>query len=388
MNKTRLTLVAVMACAALLPLAALPLTAQPPAAEATAAQPADPLQDMVGKPAPAFTLPDQNDKSVSLADQKGKWVVLAFYPADMTTGCTFQNKSYSTNIGQFAPLNAVVYTVSTQDTKSKQEFCSKEGLKHTLLSDVGGKTATEYGIVTDNPRFGKVAKRVTFYISPEGKIAAVDSKIRVQNAAEDSLAMLAKLTAPAAANNAVQEGTTSALLGPADTKVVMGKGVADFGLIDASTGKMTAFSTLRAGKKASVIIFTSTQCPVANAYSERLAQLSAKYKSQGVQFISIYSDAGENQSGIATHARTNELAYPALYDTGAKLATRFNARVTPEVYVTNSTGILVYHGAIDDKQDPGEVTKRYLTDALDAILADKPIPVAETRAFGCSITKQ
>ncbi len=387
MIRTRLTLAAVLACTVMLPLAMRPSSAQPPAGAVTAPA-VDPLQAMVGKPARSFALADQNDTIVSLADQKGKWVVLAFYPADMTKGCTFQNKSYSANIEKFAPLNAVVYTVSTQDTKSKQEFCSKEGLKHTLLSDVGGKVATDYGIAIENPQFGKIAKRVTFYISPEGTIAAVDSRINVQKAAEDSLTILAKLASPTPADKVVSDGaTTAALLGPADTKVTMGRTVADFGLVDAASGKATAYSTLMAGKKATVIVFTSTQCPVSNAYNERLAQMASKYQAMGVQFIAVYSDSGESQSAIAAHARNNELGFPALVDTGAKIATRFNARVTPEVYVTNSKGILVYHGAIDDSQDAGEVKKRYLPDALNAVLADKTVKVAETRAFGCSISK-
>lgn len=183
--------------------AALPLTAnfaQPPAAAPAPAQPPakgsvpdDSIKPMLGKPAPPIVLPDQNGKTVDVGAIKGKWKVIAFYPADMTTGCTFQNKSYSANIDKFAPLNAVVFTISTQDTKSKQEFCSKEGLKHTLLSDVGGKVATAYNVAMDNAKFGKIAKRYTFYVDPEGIVRDVDTQIQVQRAAEESLEILAKL---------------------------------------------------------------------------------------------------------------------------------------------------------------------------------------------------
>lgn len=187
---------ACMLTVTLLPVMTAPVYAQEeskaPVAEAKPVDPDAALTAMVGKPAPAFTLPDQKDKPVTLADSKGKWVVLAFYPADMTKGCTFQNRSYSQNIEKFAPLHAVVYTISTQDTSSKREFCSKEGLKHTLLSDVGGKIATQYGVLK-----GTVARRVTFYVDPEGKIAAVDAKPNVLKAAEDSLMTLQKLSASA-----------------------------------------------------------------------------------------------------------------------------------------------------------------------------------------------
>lgn len=155
-------------------------------------QTTDSALELLGKKAPDFTLPDQNDKPVALksARKAKKWVVVAFYPADMTSGCTLQNKSYSAQKAAFAPLNALVYTISTQDTKSKQAFCQRDALTNTLLSDVGGKVATAYGVL--NPERG-VARRVTFYINPKGQVVAVDTKINVKNAAEDTVATLKKL---------------------------------------------------------------------------------------------------------------------------------------------------------------------------------------------------
>jgi thioredoxin-dependent peroxiredoxin len=156
------------------------------------AKPADPALERVGKAAPDFILPDQLDRNVTLkeAQKAKKWVVLAFYPADMTAGCTLQNKSYSAGKDKFAPLSALVYTISTQDTKSKQAFCLRDALTNTLLSDVGGKVAVAYGVL--NKERG-VARRVTFYINPQGKVVAVDTKINVKSAAEDTVAMLQKL---------------------------------------------------------------------------------------------------------------------------------------------------------------------------------------------------
>ncbi len=83
----------------------------------------------------------------------------------------------------------MAYTLSTQDTASKKKFCERDALTHTLLSDVGGKVAEAYGVKNASG----MAKRVTFYISPKGKIVAVDSPTKVQNAAENALAMLKKL---------------------------------------------------------------------------------------------------------------------------------------------------------------------------------------------------
>ncbi|MBC8143409.1 MAG: peroxiredoxin [Armatimonadetes bacterium] len=145
---------------------------------------------MIGQPAPAFSLPDQNDKTVKLADYKGKWVVLAFYPADMTGGCTMQNRSYTEHNAEFAAKNAVAFTVSTQDSASKREFCTRDSLTHTLLSDVGGKVAKSYDALMDNTTY---ANRWTYYIKPDGTIAYIDKAVSVGKAATDSLALLDKL---------------------------------------------------------------------------------------------------------------------------------------------------------------------------------------------------
>jgi peroxiredoxin len=378
---------------AMLPFAAFAQSPAAPAPSPAVAAAATDPQTLVGTPAPAFSLPDQNDKPVSLADSKGKWVVLAFYPADMTPGCTLQNRSYSADADKFAPLNAVVYTVSTQNTDSKRTFCSKEGLKHTLLSDVGGKTAAAYGVLN-----GQVARRVTFYIAPDGTIAAVDTKPHVQTAAEDSLAKLQDLsgstkvtllsevvgsfrkTVTGVAFNA--EGDPSKL-----SKVAMNAQVADFSLVDTATGKTVPISSLGAGKKAVAMIFVSTQCPVSNSYNTRMAKLAADYGAKGVAVVGLNANAGESMQDIAAHAKAHGLSFPVLKDAGNQIADRFGAQVTPEVFITDDKGILVYHGPIDDNQGEAQVTTRYAADALDDILAGRPVGKQTARAFGCSIKR-
>ncbi len=370
------------------------------AAQTPAASVPDASRALVGKTAPAFSLPDQNNKTVSLGDSKGKWTVLAFYPADGTTGCTFQNKSYSAAKNKFAPLNAVAYTVSAQDTKSKQAFCSKEGLTHTLLADSGATVASEYGIAMDAGAMGKIARRVTFYIAPDGTVADVDTKINVRTAAEDSLAKLAALQAapktstadgrkplgsPGGAIRAVK--SDAVFVGPSSAKVTMGAEIPDFGLPNASTGKQTGFSTLSAGKAATVIVFVSTQCPVSNAYNDRLATLATEYAPSGVQFIGVNSNSTEAAPAIAAHAKEHNWSFPVLKDANNIVADRFEAKVTPEVFVADAKGVLVYHGPVDDSQDVAGVQKRYLGDALNAITKSQPIPVKTARAFGCSIKR-
>jgi thioredoxin-dependent peroxiredoxin len=125
----------------------------------------------VGTMAPNFTLPSQDSPAVSLKDFRGKWVVLYFYPKDMTTGCTIEAHNFQRDQDQYAKRNAVVLGVSVQDVDSHKEFCAKEGLSFKLLADTEHKVAGEYGSLMN---FGvtQVAARHTFIIDPQGKIVS------------------------------------------------------------------------------------------------------------------------------------------------------------------------------------------------------------------------
>ena len=175
------------------------------------------------------------------------------------------------------------------------------------------------------------------------------------------------------------------LLGPSSVKVRFGQPIPEFVLTDVATGKNIGFGTFSAGKKATVIIFMSTHCPVSNAYEQRIEQLATKYTPQGVQFAGIFPDVGEDAAQVANHAKEKGLTFLCLRDDTAKEAKQFTASVTPEVYVTDAQGNLVFHGPVDDSQEVSGVTHTYLADTLDAVLAGKPVPVRTKRAFGCQI---
>ncbi len=123
----------------------------------------------VGTMAPDFTLNSQEGKPVTLSQYRGKWVVLYFYPKDMTSGCTIEAHNFQRDQAKFDAKNAVVLGVSVQDTKSHQEFCTKEGLTFKLLADPDHKVTEEYGSLK-NYGIGKYAARHTFLINPQGKI--------------------------------------------------------------------------------------------------------------------------------------------------------------------------------------------------------------------------
>lgn len=123
-----------------------------------------------GQPAPAFTLPDQQGKPLTLANYRGQWVVLYFYPKDDTPGCTKEACSFRDDLAQLKKLGAQVIGISVDDTDSHAKFAAKYHLPFPLLADKDGKTADSYGALRD---FGiiKIAKRYTYLIDPQGKIA-------------------------------------------------------------------------------------------------------------------------------------------------------------------------------------------------------------------------
>jgi peroxiredoxin Q/BCP len=150
----------------------------------------------VGKPAPEFRLQDQDSKWHTLADHKGKWVVLYFYPKDDTPGCTTQACTFRDDIFKFRAAGATVLGVSVQDVASHAEFAKKYSLPFPLLADMDKKVAATYGVLTSYPVIGEVAKRDTFLIDPEGVVVKHYPGVK---AAENSAQVLAEIEAQKAA---------------------------------------------------------------------------------------------------------------------------------------------------------------------------------------------
>jgi peroxiredoxin Q/BCP len=132
------------------------------AARAAALQP--------GATAPNFTLPSQEDTPVSLSDFKGKWVVLYFYPKDMSPGCTIEAHNFQRDQAKYDAANAVVLGVSLDSVEHHKTFCTKDSLSFKLLADPDHKAIDAYGVPVMFTPIGKLAHRDTFLISPEGKI--------------------------------------------------------------------------------------------------------------------------------------------------------------------------------------------------------------------------
>lgn len=126
---------------------------------------------VVGSPAPAFKLQDQNGQWHTLEEYKGKWLALYFYPKDNTPGCTTQACEFRDNVFAFRDAGAVIVGISLDDTASHKKFAEEHGLPFTLLADPTKETAKTYGVLTKMMGVMEVAQRDTFLIDPNGKIA-------------------------------------------------------------------------------------------------------------------------------------------------------------------------------------------------------------------------
>jgi thioredoxin-dependent peroxiredoxin len=139
----------------------------------------DTAMPQTGQVAPNFTLPSQDGSDISLNSFRGKWVVLYFYPKDMTQGCTIEAHNFQQDMDKYQKLHAVVVGVSVDSTGSHKEFCAKEGLSFKLLSDQDKKVVALYGSTADHNGV-TMAKRNTFLIDPHGKIVQVWTAVNPQ----------------------------------------------------------------------------------------------------------------------------------------------------------------------------------------------------------------
>jgi thioredoxin-dependent peroxiredoxin len=125
----------------------------------------------IGSPAPAFRLPDQNGKLVSLADQRGKWVVLYFYPKDNTPGCTTEACDFRDNFAAFRDVGAVVLGISVDDVESHKGFATQHHLPFTILADATRQVSKDYGVLHKPLGLMELARRETFIVDRQGRIA-------------------------------------------------------------------------------------------------------------------------------------------------------------------------------------------------------------------------
>jgi peroxiredoxin Q/BCP len=155
-----------------------------------------------GSQAPDFKVNSQEGTPVSLHEYKGKWVVLYFYPKDMTSGCTIEAHNFQRDLAEYDKRGAVILGVSVDPVESHKEFCTKESLTFKLLADVDHDISTKYGtLMTYTPQNGApmtLDARTTFLIDPQGKIVKVFAKVNPTPHSADVLAALDQMQHPGA----------------------------------------------------------------------------------------------------------------------------------------------------------------------------------------------
>lgn len=125
---------------------------------------------------------------LALADRRGQWTVLYFYPRDMTSGCTLEARGFQRDLAAFHGLGAEVIGISADDVDSHSEFCGSEGLTYPLLSDPGGRVSQRYG-----SWIAPFSQRHTFLIDPEGILRARWVAVRPAGHSQEVLAELRRL---------------------------------------------------------------------------------------------------------------------------------------------------------------------------------------------------
>ena len=171
----------------------------------------------------------------------------------------------------------------------------------------------------------------------------------------------------------------------AKAALAIGAAAPDFTLPDAD-GRAHSLASLK-GKSGTLVLFIATQCPYSNAYNARMQKLADDYRARGVNVVGINSNSTEPAAEVKQHAADNGLNFTILKDAGNQIADHFGARVTPEAYLLDASGKLVYHGRIDNSRTGYLITSNDLHDAIEAVLASKPVEKAEAKAFGCSIKR-
>ncbi len=146
-----------------------------------------------GSKAPAFSLPNQDGKKISLKDFLGKKVVLYFYPKDMTSGCTKEACDFRDHIKLFHNIDVVVIGVSPDSIQSHKKFQEKYNLPFDLLSDESKKILENYGVWKEKSMYGKKyfgVERTTFIIDEKGKIKKIFPKVKVDGHIKEVLKAL------------------------------------------------------------------------------------------------------------------------------------------------------------------------------------------------------
>ncbi|HZN54621.1 MAG TPA: thioredoxin family protein [Candidatus Polarisedimenticolaceae bacterium] len=140
-----------------------------------------------------------------------------------------------------------------------------------------------------------------------------------------------------------------------------------------------------------LVVFTCNHCPFAKMWETRIVELGNTYAAKGIGVVAVNANdpavaADDSYEKMQERAKQRGMQFPYVVDATSDVARAFGATRTPEVFLFDAEGKLVYHGAVDDNgQEPEKVTHAYLKNALDAVVSGKEVPVKETKSIGCGI---
>ncbi len=168
----------------------------------------------------------------------------------------------------------------------------------------------------------------------------------------------------------------------------IGDTVADFKLKNVD-GKKVALADFKSAK-GFIVIFDCNTCPVSKAYNERIIALHKKYASQGFPVLAINPNdpevsAGDSFEKMVDYARKKGYEFPYLVDETQEVAKAFGATNTPHVFVLTKELKVAYIGSIDNSRDESKITKKFVEEAVDALLKGQEVPTPKTKALGCTI---
>jgi peroxiredoxin len=162
----------------------------------------------------------------------------------------------------------------------------------------------------------------------------------------------------------------------------------DFNL-KGTDGAMHSMSSVK-GAKGTAVVFTCNECPYSKGYEDRLIELAKTFEPQGIGFVAINANdpkivPGDGFEQMVKRAKDKSFPFPYVVDETQQVAIAYGAKVTPHVFLLDADGVLAYRGRVDDSLKTEEVKSRDFKAALGAVVSGKPVPVAETKAFGCGV---
>jgi peroxiredoxin len=163
----------------------------------------------------------------------------------------------------------------------------------------------------------------------------------------------------------------------------IGAPVSDFTLHDMNSRSLN-YKAFRG--KVTVVMFFSTRCPISNAFNFRRNTIYRDFRKR-VRFIVVDSNSNESLEEVRAYAKEVGFDFPVYMDVNNQASDRFGVLATTDTFVMDSSGVMRYHGYIEDALNPQRTTKQGLRLAIEAVLEGKPVEMAESRARGCAIRR-